>query len=98
MGTIININEEKKEITIDLKSSGETYGEHIVIPIKSFQEANKKSNIIVKKAYSITYHAVQGKTITQNIALNLARLFDKNMKYVGVSRATEYENIYILEN
>ena len=98
MGTIININEEKKEITIDLKSSGETSGEHIVIPIKSFQEANKKSNIIVKKAYSITYHAVQGKTITQNIALNLARLFDKNMKYVGVSRATEYENIYILEN
>lgn len=52
----------------------------------------------MKKAYSITYHAVQGKTITQNIALNLARLFDKNMKYVGVSRATEYENIYILEN
>ena len=41
-------------------------------------------NIIVKKAYSITYHAVQGKTISdQGIALNLVKLFDKNMKYVG---------------
>ena len=37
MGTIIDINEEKKEITIDLE------GEHIVIPIKSFQEANRKN-------------------------------------------------------
>ena len=42
----------------------------------------KKIKYYSEKAYSITYHAVQGKTITQNIALNLARLFDKNMKYV----------------
>ena len=66
----------------------------VKIPCTSF--TNKKT-LMIKKAYSITYHAVQGKTIDQNIALNLARLFDKNMKYVGVSRATEQGNIYILQ-
>lgn len=90
MGIITNIDEKKKELTINIGDDKD-----VKISVKSF---NDKKTLLVKKAYSITYHAVQGKTITRNIALNLARLFDKNMKYVGVSRATEYENIYILEN
>jgi hypothetical protein len=90
MGTIIDIDEKNKEITISIKED-----KCVKIPCSSF--TNKKT-LMVKKAYSITYHAIQGRTITQNIALNLLRLFDKNMKYVGVSRATEEGNIYILED
>jgi hypothetical protein len=89
MGTITDIDEKNKEITISINED-----KCVKIPCTSF--TNTKT-LIVKKAYSITYHAVQGKTITQNIAINLIRLFDKNMKYVGVSRATEQGNIYILE-
>jgi hypothetical protein len=90
MGTITNIDEKNKEVTINIDDDNKC----VKIPCNSF--TNTKT-LIIKKAYSITYHAVQGKTITQNIAINLMRLFDKNMKYVGVSRATEQGNIFILE-
>jgi hypothetical protein len=90
MGTITNINEEKKELTINIGDD-----KNVKISVKSFTD---KKTLLVKKAYSITYHAVQGQTLSQNIAINLVRLFDKNMKYVGVSRATDQDNIFILEN
>ena len=92
IGRITKIDESGKKLHIHLER-----GEDIVIPVNSLHGSHSKKNIIAKKAYSITYHAVQGKTISQNIALNLVKLFDKNMKYVGVSRATDEGNIYILE-
>lgn len=50
-----------------------------------------------KLAYSMTYHAVQGKTInSQKIAINTNKLFDKNMKYVGCSRVVDEEQLYLL--
>ena len=92
-GRITHIDEEQKELHIKLDRD-----ENIVIPVKTLTSQGNKKKIVVKKAYSVTYHAVQGKTISdQGIALNLVKLFDKNMKYVGVSRATREGNIYILE-
>ena len=50
-----------------------------------------------KLAYSMTYHAVQGKTINdQKIAINTNKLFDKNMKYVGCSRVIDEDQLYLL--
>lgn len=50
-----------------------------------------------KLAYSMTYHAVQGKTVNnQKIAINTNKLFDRNMKYVGCSRVIDEDQLYLL--
>ena len=50
-----------------------------------------------KLAYSVTYHAVQGKTIKgKNVAINTNRLFDKKMKYVGCSRVIDEDQLFLL--
>jgi hypothetical protein len=50
-----------------------------------------------KLAYSMTYHAVQGKTIRDgNVAINQNKLFDKKMKYVGCSRVVREDQLFLL--
>ena len=50
-----------------------------------------------KLAYSMTYHCVQGKTVSdKNIAINTTDLFDKQMKYVGCSRVVREDQLFLL--
>jgi hypothetical protein len=50
-----------------------------------------------KLAYSITYHAIQGKTLKdQSVAINTNKLFDKKMLYVGCSRVIDEDQLYML--
>jgi hypothetical protein len=50
-----------------------------------------------KLAYSMTYHAVQGRTVIgKNIAINTKNLFDNNMKYVGCSRVVNESQLFLL--
>lgn len=63
-------------------------------------ELNPKYKHIIKPAYSITYHKMQGQTIdTKNIVIDERNLeiFDKyKMLYVGVSRARNQSQLYKL--
>lgn len=61
----------------------------------------------IKPAYSLTYHKVQGLTVTKKVILNLNKItvlnrdgkdIVRNLLYVGVSRVKRYEQLYILDN
>jgi hypothetical protein len=83
MGTITDIN----DTCITIKK---TNGVEVVIKKSTFDTQHKL-------AYSVTYHAIQGKTIhNQSIAINTNKLFDKNMKYVGCSRVIDETQLYLL--
>lgn len=87
-GYIVNI--ENNIMTIHMDRDGRD----ITCPIDIFNNESR----IIKYSYAITYHAVQGKTIYNPIALSVDKLFDeKRMKYVGVSRVKEEDQLYILE-
>ena len=62
------------------------------IPIKTFVYDKNKL------AYAITYHTVQGKTIEGYLALDTWHMFDKAMKYVGVSRVRSEDQLYRLSD
>lgn len=82
LGKIIKIDDN---LTIQKEN-----GEIVILKKSTFDKYHKL-------AYSVTYHAIQGKTVkNQNIAINTNRLFDKNMKYVGCSRVINEEQLYLL--
>jgi len=83
MGKIVNIDDEN----ISIKKDND---EIVQIKRTIFDKYHKL-------AYSVTYHAIQGKTIhDQNIAINTNKLFDTNMLYVGCSRVIDEEQLYML--
>ncbi len=61
----------------------------------------------IKPAYSLTYHKVQGLTVTKKVILNLHKIniFNRNGKdiirnllYVGVSRVKKLDQLHILDH
>lgn len=83
MGTIIDIDDKYYYIDID---EDEPY------------KLLKKYVGNIKLAYAVTYHKIQGQTLTTPIVINTNFLFEKEMIYVGVSRVISEDLVYILEN
>jgi hypothetical protein len=82
IGTITSI----KDGVITITKENE---EVINIKIEQFKKYHKL-------AYSMSYHAVQGKTLYKNMAVNKNNLFDKRMLYVACSRAVYEEQLHEL--
>ena len=82
LGTITSIDENK----LTIKKNDETL---VHIKTSTFKKYHKL-------AYSVTYHAVQGKTIDGNVVINTHKLFDKKMKYVGCSRVVREDQLFLL--
>jgi hypothetical protein len=49
-----------------------------------------------EKRHAFTVHSLQGRTITNNIYIDLNGMFDKKQIYVAVSRAKSYDQIYFI--
>ena len=65
-------------------------GNKVTLPVEQFKKYHKL-------AYSMTYHCVQGKTVSdRNIVINTKNLFDPQMKYVGCSRVVKEEQLFLL--
>lgn len=67
----------------------------------SIEDANKivknKNKKAITLCYSISYHKIQGQTLTCDIVINKNRLFNKTrMLYVAVSRVKKLEQLYVL--
>lgn len=86
-GTIIKVKNDIMTIKMDSNNR------EVECPVNLFN----KESWIIKLSHAITYHAVQGRTIDGPIALSELNLFDgKRMKYVGVNRARNVEQLHIL--
>ena len=83
MGKIISVGVDK----ISIKKED---GVVVLITMTMFKKYHKL-------AYSVTYHAIQGRTIKdKSVAINTTRLFDKKMKYVGCSRVVKEDQLFLL--
>ena len=50
-----------------------------------------------KPAYAVTVHKAQGRTLKGKVVINPSRLFDKNHLYVALTRASNFNSIYLTE-
>ena len=48
-----------------------------------------------KPAYAVTVHKAQGRTMKGKVVIDPSRLFDKNHLYVALTRASNFNNIYL---
>jgi len=57
----------------------------------------KKKRDEFKPAYAVTVHKAQGRTLKGKVVINPSRLFDKNHLYVALTRASNFNSIYLTE-
>ena len=89
-GTVVSIDRETKELTLDLHSRRVTLGPAYL------EQPNRHGRPALEYGYAITGHLAQGMTCRQTFVLATDQL-SREWAYVALSRGTQSNRLYVLE-